>query len=66
MRFYLITENYSNLEDLSEIYNTTIVKDITGKLSSLSVNNLGYVPSFLQYWELRLVIFLIQLKRKIL
>ena len=41
------TENYSNLEDLSEIYNTTIVKDITGKLSSLSVNNLGYVPEVL-------------------
>ena len=41
------TENYSNLEDLSEIYNTTIVNDITGKLSSLSVNNLGYVPEVL-------------------
>ena len=41
------TENYSNLEDLSEIYNTTIVKDISGKLSSLSVNNLGYVPEVL-------------------
>ena len=41
------TEDYSNFEDLSEIYNTTIVKDVKGKLSSLSVDNLGYVPEVL-------------------
>ena len=41
------TEDYSNFEDLSEIYNTTIVKDIKGQLSSLSVDNLGYVPEVL-------------------
>ena len=41
------TEDYSNFEDLSEIYNTTIVKDVKGQLSSLSVDNLGYVPEVL-------------------
>ena len=41
------TEDYSNFEDLSEIYNTPVVKDIKGKLSSLSVDNLGYVPEVL-------------------
>ena len=34
----------SSLEDLSEIFNATIVNDIKGKLSSLSVSGLGYVP----------------------
>ena len=41
------TKDYSNFEDLSEIYNTTIVKDVKGQLSSLSVDNLGYVPEVL-------------------
>ena len=41
------TEDYSNFEDLSETYNTTIVKDVKGQLSSLSVDNLGYVPEVL-------------------
>ena len=41
------TEDYSNFEDLSEIYNTTIVKDVKGQLSLLSVDNLGYVPEVL-------------------
>jgi len=34
----------SSLEDLSEIFNATIVNNIKGKLSSLSVSGLGYVP----------------------
>ena len=34
----------SNLEELSELYGTSIVKDVKAQLSSLSVNNLGYVP----------------------
>ena len=34
----------SNLEELSELYNINIVKDVKAQLSLLSVNNLGYVP----------------------
>ena len=34
----------SNLEEMSELYGTSIVKDVKAQLSSLSVNNLGYVP----------------------
>jgi peptidyl-prolyl cis-trans isomerase D len=37
-------EDSSNLEELSELYNINIVKDVKAQLSLLSVNNLGYVP----------------------
>ena len=35
---------YSNLEELSELFKVEIVRDVKGQLSLLSVNNLGYVP----------------------
>ena len=37
-------EDSSNLEELSELYNINIVRDVKAQLSLLSVNNLGYVP----------------------
>ena len=37
-------EDSSNLEELSELYNINIFKDVKAQLSLLSVNNLGYVP----------------------
>ncbi len=36
-------DNFS-FEELSELYSASIVKDVKGQLSMLTVNNLGYVP----------------------
>ena len=38
---------YSNLEELSELFKVEIVRDVKGQLSLLSVNNLGYVPELI-------------------
>ena len=38
------TNGSYNLEEMSELYGSSIVKDVKAQLSSLSVNNLGYVP----------------------
>ena len=37
-------QEFSNLEEIGEFYNTSVVKGLKAQLSSLSVDNLGYVP----------------------